>query len=74
MRPTLVLRVLVGIGGLVREIGRLPTYAAEAERLHQEIHRSGSSRRHGLDRPTEIEALDGKPNPFSSGRTEPPLS
>jgi len=31
-------RILTGLWSLLREVGRLPEYAAEAERLHQEIH------------------------------------
>ena len=30
-------RLLTGIGALPRELGRLPEYAGEAERLHREI-------------------------------------
>ncbi len=31
-------RILTGLWALPRELGRLPEYAAEAERLHREIH------------------------------------
>lgn len=33
-----VQRILTGLWALPRELGRLPEYAAEAERLHREIH------------------------------------
>ncbi len=31
-------RILAGLWDLAKELGRLPEYAAESERLHREIH------------------------------------
>jgi hypothetical protein len=71
VRPTLVLRMLLGIGVVIREMARLPAYAAEAERLHREIRRSGDPRRPRVGAEIGHGAIDGRQRPFGSGRTEP---
>jgi hypothetical protein len=59
-------RILMELGALPRELGRLPEYAAEAERLHLEIHvgeeRVAASREKPL-LPSVVDTRGGWPAP-----------
>jgi hypothetical protein len=48
VHPPLLLRLLAGFGDVAREIGRLPMYAAKAERLHHEMRRAAGPDAHGV--------------------------